>query len=75
MTIVSPHLGTSAEWTDARLLYALEEVVEQELNRHLKVAKDWMPHEYVPWTEARNFPGIWPRRTRSPGGAWGGVRR
>ena len=50
-------LGSSA-WTDARLLYALEEVVEKELNRHLKVAKDWMPHEYVPWSDGRNFPGF-----------------
>ncbi|MZD59291.1 acyl-ACP desaturase, partial [Streptomyces sp. SID5606] len=58
MTIVSPHLGSSADWTDARLLYALEEVVEKELNRHLKVAKDWMPHEYVPWSDGRNFPGL-----------------
>jgi len=44
-------------WTDTRLLYALEEVVETELNRHLKVAKDWMPHEYVPWSDGRNFDG------------------
>ena len=59
MTITSPHLGSpSSAWTDARLLYALEEVVEQELNRHLKVTKDWMPHEYVPWSDARNFPGL-----------------
>ena len=44
MTITSAHLGSpSNTWTDTRLLYALEEVVEQELNRHLKVAKDWMP--------------------------------
>lgn len=35
-------------WTDARLLHALEEVVERELNRHLGVFKEWMPHEYVP---------------------------
>ena len=50
MTITSPHLGSSSSaWTDAQLLYALEEVVEKELNRHLKVAKDWMPHEYVPF--------------------------
>ncbi|CAM5611971.1 hypothetical protein SVIOM342S_09302 [Streptomyces violaceorubidus] len=66
VTIVSPHLGTSADWTDARLLYALEEVVEKELNRHLQVAKDWMPHEYVPWSDARNFPGIF-----EDGEAWG----
>ncbi|REK84972.1 acyl-ACP desaturase [Streptomyces inhibens] len=46
-----------AAWSDAQLLYALEEVVEKELNRHLKVAKDWMPHEYVPWSDGRNFPG------------------
>lgn len=59
MTITSPHLGSSSStWTDAQLLYALEEVVEKELNRHLKVAKDWMPHEYVPWADARNFPGF-----------------
>ena len=59
MTITSPHLGSpSSDWTDARLLYALEEVVEKELNRHLKVAKDWMPHEYVPWSDGRNFPGF-----------------
>ena len=59
MTITSPHLGSPSDaWTDARLLYALEEVVETELNRHLKVAKDWMPHEYVPWSDGRNFPGF-----------------
>ncbi|GAA3292649.1 acyl-ACP desaturase [Streptomyces cinereospinus] len=58
MTITSPHLGSPSVWTDARLLYALEEVVEKELNRHLKTTKDWMPHEYVPWTDGRNFPGL-----------------
>ncbi|MFF4606383.1 acyl-ACP desaturase [Streptomyces sp. NPDC001339] len=45
-------------WSDAQLLYALEEVVEKELNRHLKVAKEWMPHQYVPWSDGRNFPGV-----------------
>ncbi|MEW2624019.1 acyl-ACP desaturase [Streptomyces sp. NPDC048106] len=58
MTITSSHLGSPSVWTDARLLYALEEVVEGELNRHLKVAKDWMPHEYVPWGDGRNFPAL-----------------
>ncbi len=59
MTITTPHLGSPAgAWTDAQLLYALEEVVEKELNRHLQVAKDWMPHEYVPWSDGRNFPGL-----------------
>ena len=58
MTLTPAHLGSPSVWTDARLLYALEEVVEKELNRHLKVAKDWMPHEYVPWSDGRNFPGF-----------------
>ena len=29
-----------------------------ELNRHLKAAKEWMPHEYVPWSDGRNFDGV-----------------
>lgn len=54
----APHRTSRSEnWTDTRLLYALEEVVEKELNRHLRVAKDWMPHEYVPWSEGRTFDG------------------
>ncbi|KNE79313.1 MULTISPECIES: acyl-ACP desaturase [Streptomyces] len=57
MTQTPAPLAGSEGWSDAKLLYALEEVVEDELNRHLKVAKDWMPHEYVPWSDGRNFDG------------------
>ena len=39
------------------LLIDLEPVVERELNRHLSTAKEWFPHEYVPWSEAENFSG------------------
>src|SRR5918993_569110 len=39
----------------AGLLKELEPTVEANLNRHLGVAQDWMPHEYVPWSEGRNF--------------------
>jgi acyl-[acyl-carrier-protein] desaturase len=39
----------------AALLAQLEAVVEENLNRHLASAEDWMPHEYVPWSEGRNF--------------------
>jgi len=46
------------EWSDVQLLHVLQEVVETELNRHLKVAKEWMPHEYVPWGDGRNFDGV-----------------
>ncbi|WP_370947488.1 acyl-ACP desaturase [Amycolatopsis sp. cg5] len=38
-----------------RLMLDLESTVEENLNRHLVSAKEWMPHEYVPWSEGRNF--------------------
>jgi acyl-[acyl-carrier-protein] desaturase len=47
-------VGT-ASISQTELLRELEPVVEENLERHLKVAKDWMPHEYVPWAEGRNF--------------------
>ena len=37
------------------LLNDLEPVVEKELNRHISIAKEWFPHDYIPWDEARNF--------------------
>jgi acyl-[acyl-carrier-protein] desaturase len=40
------------------LLRELEPVVETELNRHLSIAKEWFPHEYVPWGEGVNFAGV-----------------
>ncbi|MGA6166809.1 acyl-ACP desaturase [Amycolatopsis magusensis] len=39
----------------ARLLLELESTAEENLNRHLGVAKEWMPHEYVPWSRGRDF--------------------
>ena len=41
----------------ARLIRDLEPVVAVELERHLSVQKNWYPHEYVPWSEGRNFAG------------------
>ncbi|MGH3935024.1 MAG: acyl-ACP desaturase [Pseudonocardiaceae bacterium] len=38
-----------------RLLYELEPVVTENLNRHLATAKEWMPHEYVPWSLGRDY--------------------
>lgn len=43
--------------TDDVLAAELEGVVEQELARHLATARDWYPHEYVPWGEGRDFEG------------------
>ena len=45
-------------WTQNALLHELEPVVGTELERHLVVAKEWMPHEYVPWGEGRDFDGV-----------------
>jgi len=41
-----------------RLLEELEPVVATELDRHLGVAKEWFPHEYIPWSEGRTYDGI-----------------
>jgi acyl-[acyl-carrier-protein] desaturase len=41
-----------------RLLTELEPVVADEINRHLSQARDWYPHEYVPWSEGRTFAGV-----------------
>ena len=40
---------------DYDLLRELEPVAEQLLNRHLAMAKEWLPHEYVPWGRGRDF--------------------
>lgn len=41
----------------SRLIRDLEPIVAVELERHLKVQKNWYPHEYVPWSEGRTFAG------------------
>jgi acyl-[acyl-carrier-protein] desaturase len=44
------------ELTDTtRLLHELEPVVAANLERHLGAAKEWMPHDYVPWSQGRDF--------------------
>jgi len=40
---------------DTRLLFDLEPVVAENLERHLTAAKEWMPHEYVPWGLGRDY--------------------
>ena len=37
------------------VLIELEPVVAQNLDRHLALAREWHPHDYVPWSEGRNF--------------------
>lgn len=58
-----------------RLLHELEGTVEENLNRHLAAAQEWMPHEYVPWSQGRDFAELggeawgptWRRPPRSSG--------
>jgi acyl-[acyl-carrier-protein] desaturase len=47
----------SQPMSQTQLLLELEPVVEENLNRHLSMAKEWFPHEYVPWSDGRNFDG------------------
>lgn len=44
-------------FSEQRLLLDLEPVVEVELNRHLRQAKEWFPHEYIPWSLGEDFAG------------------
>jgi acyl-[acyl-carrier-protein] desaturase len=37
------------------LLRELEPVVAENLDRHLGLAKEWHPHDYVPWSRGRDF--------------------
>ena len=39
------------------ILHELEPTVESLLERHLATAKEWFPHEYVPWGRGRDGRG------------------
>ena len=41
--------------TNVQLLQELEPVVEDLLNRHLSMFKEWNPHDYIPWSDGKNF--------------------
>ncbi|AYM42286.1 MULTISPECIES: acyl-ACP desaturase [Mycobacteroides] len=45
-------------FTDLELLHELEPVVEENVHRHLGVTKDWNPHDYVPWSEGKNYKAL-----------------
>jgi acyl-[acyl-carrier protein] desaturase len=40
------------------VLHDLEPVVEANLVRHLGTAREWFPHEYVPWSRGADFDGV-----------------
>ncbi|QEV16759.1 acyl-ACP desaturase [Streptomyces alboniger] len=39
------------------ILTELEPGVERRLDRHLATAREWFPHTYIPWSQARDFDG------------------
>ncbi|MFI8238932.1 acyl-ACP desaturase [Streptomyces sp. NPDC085866] len=39
------------------VLRELEPSVERLLEWHLAAARDWLPHQFVPWSAARDFDG------------------
>jgi acyl-[acyl-carrier-protein] desaturase len=41
----------------AELMEVLETRLAVAIDRHLSVAKEWFPHEYVPWSEGSDFDG------------------
>ena len=46
---------TASRRARPRLLHELEPVVAENLERHLGMAKEWHPHDYVPWSRGRDF--------------------
>jgi len=57
---------TAHRMTEAALLTELEQVVASNVDRHLATAKEWFPHEYVPWSQGENFDGPLNGRAWSP---------
>ncbi|MCU1689019.1 MAG: fatty acid desaturase type 2, partial [Jatrophihabitantaceae bacterium] len=55
--MTSLELGLSAQdpKLQTALLYELEPIVAQNLERHIKIAKSWEPHDYIPWSKGRDF--------------------
>lgn len=45
----------SATVTDRDILHELEGEAERLLDRHDAVAKEWFPHEYIPYSQGRDF--------------------
>ncbi len=43
------------ELDDYRILAEVEPAVAKLIDRHVSMAKEWFPHEYVPWSQGRDF--------------------
>ena len=51
-------ITTSSPKSDLGLMVELEGVAEQEVNRHLSMADEWFPHQYVPYGRGRDYDGV-----------------
>ncbi|GAA3240962.1 acyl-ACP desaturase [Actinocorallia longicatena] len=52
MTLTSP-----SPRSDLETLTELEPIVAKEIDRHLAAADEWFPHQYVPWSQGRDYDG------------------
>ena len=43
------------EPTNVDLLRELEAVAEKLINRHVSMFKEWNPHDYIPWSDGKNY--------------------
>jgi acyl-[acyl-carrier-protein] desaturase len=43
---------------DVRILIDLEPVVTDALDTHFRTTVDWYPHQYVPWSQGRDYDGL-----------------
>ncbi|MDQ4132525.1 MAG: acyl-ACP desaturase, partial [Actinomycetota bacterium] len=51
----APAADDDLSGTDRMLLHELRPHLDTLLDRHLTAAKEWFPHEYVPWSRGRDF--------------------
>jgi acyl-[acyl-carrier-protein] desaturase len=59
MTMTAPVLDRPEVHVQALdILAELQPVAAAQLDRHLRVAKEWMPHRYVPWSQGRDFDDV-----------------
>ena len=48
-------MSTTARLSDRDLLAELEPVAEQQLRAHEKIAEEWFPHDFIPYSMGRDF--------------------
>ncbi|MDQ6857917.1 MAG: acyl-ACP desaturase [Chloroflexota bacterium] len=46
---------TGSDRSEASLLAEIEPAVAKLVDRHLSVAKEWFPHDYIPYSQGRDF--------------------